>query len=266
MKTNSVNTVFFSPTGTTARTVGAIAGGISAAATRTVDLTPPTFERALADYVPSDLTIIGAPVYAGRLPEEAVRRIRFLHGDRSPAIIVVVYGNREYDDALLELHDLSVELGFVPVAASAFVGEHSFHTPEKPIAADRPDAMDLRKARLFGRDVLDKLAGVAAISQVTLPKLPGDFPYREPKHQRDVAPVTDSSSCTVCGRCATGCPTGAIMVRSTVITNERDCILCSACIKRCPSGARHWESEGVLKAADWLSSACRERKEAQLFL
>ena len=42
---------------------------------------------------------------------------------QTPAVLVVVYGNRAYDDALLELSDIATGAGFVPLAAGAFVGE-----------------------------------------------------------------------------------------------------------------------------------------------
>ena len=61
------------------------------------------------------------------------------------AVAVVVYGNRDYDDALLELRDWCVAHGFVPVAGAAFIGEHSYSRPDRPIAGGRPDNPDLHK-------------------------------------------------------------------------------------------------------------------------
>jgi hypothetical protein len=54
-----------------------------------------------------ELVLIGVPVYAGRVPLEAVAKLRRLRVDRVPAVIIVVYGNREIEDALLELKDLA---------------------------------------------------------------------------------------------------------------------------------------------------------------
>lgn len=50
------------------------------------------------------------------------------------------------------------ERGFNPVAAGAFVSEHSYSTGETPIAAGRPDADDMKAAEEFGRQVGEKLA------------------------------------------------------------------------------------------------------------
>ncbi len=93
--------------------------------------------------------VIGAPVYVRRLPLNAVKRFKRLWANDTKAFVVVVYGNRNYEDALLELVDLSQELGFIPIAAAAFIGEHSFITRELPIAAGRPDEDDLEKAIEF---------------------------------------------------------------------------------------------------------------------
>lgn len=62
----------------------------------------------------------------------------------------MVYGNRDYEDALLELRDTVASLGFTPLSAGAFIGEHSYSTAEMPVAAGRPDATDLQTARTFG--------------------------------------------------------------------------------------------------------------------
>ena len=102
-----------------------------------------------------ELCVIAVPVYGGRVATTALQRLQRLKGNGSPAILVVVYGNRDYEDALLELRDTAVQLGFVPLTAGAFIGEHSFSTPELPIAAGRPDADDLQQAREFGKSSLE---------------------------------------------------------------------------------------------------------------
>lgn len=63
---------------------------------------------------------------------------------------VVVYGNRDYEDALLELHDILSENGFVVVAAGAFVARHSIF-PD--VAAGRPDRDDLDRMAEFAERV-----------------------------------------------------------------------------------------------------------------
>ena len=57
--------------------------------------------------------------------EPFYRKISFLKGNGARAVLLVVYGNREYEDTLLELSDVMEAAGFSPVAAVAAVAEHS---------------------------------------------------------------------------------------------------------------------------------------------
>ena len=84
------------------------------------------------------------PVYAGRVAPIALQRIRRLKGENAPVVLVSVYGNRDYEDALVELRDETTRLGFTPLAAGAFIGEHSYSRPGMPVAEGRPDANDLQ--------------------------------------------------------------------------------------------------------------------------
>jgi len=266
MNINSVILVYFSPTQTTERIVRSIAQGIQVDIVERLDLTPPEarvreFERML-----DELIIIGAPVYSGRIPREAVRRLRRLKGNGTPAGVVVVYGNRAYDDALLELRDLVAELGFRPVAGGAFIGEHSYDRETTPIASGRPDAQDLETAKGFGELIREKMREMRTLDERPSLQVPGSFPYQEWDPPSDISPVTDESQCTLCGTCARVCPTAAITVRDTVMTDQDTCVLCSACVKKCPTGARAWENPSMKRAAQWLSTNCHERKEPEIFL
>jgi len=103
------------------------------------DLTYPAF-LPCARLGARDLAIIGVPVYAGRVPEIAAHRLKEIKGAGTPAVVVAVYGNREFEDALVEMRDIAIAQGFEVVAAGAFIAEHSFSTDELPIAAGRPDS------------------------------------------------------------------------------------------------------------------------------
>ena len=72
----------------------------------------------------------------------AVDAFEKIKGDKTPAVLVCVYGNRNYDDALLELKDISEANGFVPIAAGAFIARHSIFSD---VAVGRPDKEDLHK-------------------------------------------------------------------------------------------------------------------------
>jgi ferredoxin len=230
-------------------------------------MTPPTAETMEVEVHGNDLAIIGAPVYSGRIPIDAVGRLRRLEAHGTPAVVVVVYGNREYEDALLELRDLAVEAGFKPVAGGAFLGEHSFSSEEKPIAHGRPDAEDIGKAREFGREIREKVEGMATPEDTQPVQVPGDFPYKERGELPvDRAPVTREDLCIKCGTCAGVCPKAAITVGETVDTDPPLCIFCTACVKNCPADARVWEHPWVLGATEWLYTNFSERKEPETYL
>lgn len=257
--------IFFSPTQTTQKVLTAIAEGTGIQQSDQIDLTPPAGGKLGAIELNNELAIIGVPVYSGRVALEAANRLKQIKGNGTPAIIVVVYGNRDFEDALLELRDLTSEAGFIPVAAAAFIGEHSFATEAKPIANGRPDSDDLSAARNFGKSVTDKLAGIQALDSKAQMDVPGNSPYKDRSPANDVSPITNDDACTLCGTCAEVCPTDAITVGDVVETDGRKCIVCCACIKNCPSGARVLENEGYLKVTDKLHTNFNVRKDPQMF-
>lgn len=256
----------FSPTGTTQKVLEGIAQGLGWPEAEKFDLTRP---KAQAQGVCDSgvLTVIGSPVYAGRLPAEAVRRLRPLRGKGGPAVLVVVYGNRAYEDALLELSNLALELGFFPVGAGAFIGEHSFSTPATPVAVGRPDAADLRLAREFGQAVAAKLAaspGTAAMDPLVVP---GNMPYRDGATTGGLAPETMADECERCGQCVTACPVGCVhLEESGVVTDKTACIRCCACVKGCPTGARVMTDASIQAIATRLAANCKDRKAPEYFV
>jgi ferredoxin len=216
--------------------------------------------------VSAGLAVIGAPVYGGRIPLEAAYRLRRLNARGAPAVVVALYGNREYEDALLELRDIAIDAGFVPVAGAAFIGEHSYDSADTPIATGRPDGADLRKAEAFGAAVQAKVEALETLHHLPLLQVPGDFPYQQRFREPQGAPVTHDDLCTRCGECAAACPMAAIEVGDMVTTDEETCILCSACVKVCPTEARVWEHEWVRLAAGWLAENCSARKEPETYV
>lgn len=106
-----VTAVYFSPTGNTKKSVEAMAAALDPGY-KTVDLTLPSDTGVSCQFGPEDLVIIGMPVYAGRIPMVAVPRLSGLKGNGTPCILVATYGNRHYDDALVEMEDIAREHGF----------------------------------------------------------------------------------------------------------------------------------------------------------
>jgi ferredoxin len=190
-------------------------------------------------------------------------------------VLVVVYGNRAYDDALKELHDIAVADNFIPVAGGTFVAEHSYSSTDYPIAPGRPDDIDIQKAQEFGTAVRDKLQNLRSLEGLASISIPGKAPYIEPvnlnmiKKARSVValtPETDISKCTQCGLCIKVCPTGAISSEDFTLTNRWQCLICFACVKSCPEEARQLNEPNFKAAIQALQQNCQDRKEPEFYL
>lgn len=153
---------------------------------------------------------------------------------------MVVYGNRDYEDALIELKIRMEERGFKVIAAAAFIGEHTFSTN---IAKGRPDNEDLVLAREFGKKAVASLAQ----SVTGVLNIKGNYPYVKPTFEpinnlneryTGWAQVGTTADCSFCGLCEETCPWNAITINDNVITNYSKCMRCHRCIRICPSKAR----------------------------
>ena len=67
------------------------------------------------------------------------KNLKAINGGGAKTVAMTVYGNRDFEDALLELQDLLIEQNFRPVAAIAAVAQHSMMSS---LAAHRPDEQD----------------------------------------------------------------------------------------------------------------------------
>ncbi len=252
--------IYFSPTGTTQKTTVGVAGGLAAKSVVHYDVTLPgsSIETVLSDGV----AIIGVPVYAGRVPELCLQRIQGITAKGLPCVLVALYGNREFEDALVELRDFATRQGFIVVAAGAFIGEHSYSTREKPIAAGRPNAEDLQLAEQFGQQVAAKINS----GNLNPPEIAGDVPYKERVKFGGVAPETVRAKCTLCGKCAEVCPTGVITVSERVVTEAEHCVMCCACVKTCEVDARPFNHPRVAEKRAMLVKNCSQPKAPVVFL
>ncbi len=163
---------------------------------------------------------------------------------------------------LVELRDVAEAKGFRVIAAGAFIGEHSYSTPERPLAAGRPDAGDLNLAVEFGRQVAAKLERNA----LDTPAIQGSVPYRGRISLGGTAPETDPDKCTLCGACAAVCPTGIVNVAGTVTTRAESCVMCCACLRACTFGARLLAHPVTQERRTMLQNTCGTPKTPELFL
>lgn len=275
MERKKVWAVYFSATDTTKKTVLTIAdeaARLLGAEREDYDFTLPGMRENGFAAGKDDLVIFGTPVYAGRVPNVLLKYLATIQGNGALAVPVVLFGNRNFDDSLIELRDILENTGFHTVAAAAFVGEHSF---SKTLAAGRPDADDMKEALAFAGKVAEKVKGLPegeAPAPVEVEGVP--HPYRGYYQPRDWKGVSIdirkvkslvSDACDDCKICADVCPMGSIS-HENVREYTGICIKCGACIKKCPKQARYYEDEGYLYHQHELEEGYTRRAAISLFL
>ena len=232
---------YFSPSGTTKEIISLVAKAIDDDSSL-YDITLNSNTAALK-IDSDDIVLVGCPVYAGRIPPIVLERMANFKGNGQKAIAVVVYGNRDYDDALLELSELLNNKVFNTVAAGAFIGQHCIFPK---IATNRPDSEDKAKISQFAKKVKE---AIIESQSLDLSKVKGNHPYKKieavPLH-----PSTDKNNCSRCGKCSDECPTHSIDSENPTKTDAITCITCCRCINICPQNARRLG--GLLyKVAGW---------------
>lgn len=270
-----VSLVYFSSTKTTQRTVRAIGRALAKAfdiPVQEYDFTLPNARSRKLHFASDQLVVVGSPVYGGVMPLLVREYLaQYVTGEKTACILAAVYGNRNFDDCLVEMQDLMEENGFVVTAAAACIGEHSYSTA---IASGRPNAQDLALAEEFGRQVAQKLSASPAVPTLAQ-TLPGSRPYRERKPSAPMAPQT-TNGCIRCGMCVNNCPVGAI--DPTATTQPRwmlrsVCVVCPVCgcarlaPKLLPTRAFKKRSPGVWKTSrnrtNPLPFSCNANKNPQ---
>lgn len=223
----------------------------------------------------NDIVVFGTPVIAGRVPNVLLKFLDTLRGGGALAVPIVLYGNRNFDDALIELRNILEDRGFHTVAAAAFIGEHSF---SKVLAAGRPDIADMKIADEFAAKAAEKVIKVlqdGSREEIRPIDVKGETPLRPYYQPRDrqgnhinilkVKPKLDSEKCTNCGTCVKACPMGSIKPDAPGIV-DGICIKCCGCVKKCPEGALYFDDEGYLYHKEELELGYSQRREPEYFL
>ena len=243
--------IVFSPTGGTEK-VAHIIGKHWSENLEKIDLSDAKTDFTKCKVNGQDMVLIAMPSFGGRAPAVAIERLKQIAGNGAKCTLVCVYGNRAYEDTLVEMEDAAKGCGFQVVAAIAAVAEHSI-MPQ--YAEGRPDASDQKQLTDYADQIADKAEVASAI--------PGNRPYKK-AGGAGLVPKPDKS-CVKCGACAETCPVQAIdPVNFTA--DSKTCIACMRCMKQCPKNARKVNDMMVSVAALAIKKACSVRKENELFL
>lgn len=251
--------VYFSPTHCTQKIISAVAGAMALPA-ETTDWTLPAGRQSVPVFEEGDTLLLGFPVYEGRVPALLYPALQALEANGNPAVVVALFGNRDYEDALLEMSDILTGRGFAVSAAAAFVGEHSMAAT---VGAGRPDAEDLALAEDFGRKaalcVEQTLAGRPPALSID-----GERPYGERFYRGGIVPET-GEGCTRCMLCVQQCPAGAISAEDPAVTDKDACIACCVCVRGCPEKAKAFTHPFFGKMRAFLEENLTWRSEPTLF-
>ena len=278
--------IIFSPTGGTQKVADILTEGWKMPMER-IDLSDPKAdeEGGKAVFQREDVALIAVPSYGGRVPTLASQRLVKIRGGQARCVLVCVYGNRAYEDTLVELEDIAAGCGFQVIGAVAAVAEHSIM---HQYATGRPDGADVESLRGFGEKVWEKLAcsedrgtvdggealedrrplyvakAAGPMGSAGALRIPGSRPYKK----LGVAKLVPKAGrqCEQCGLCAEVCPARAIDPADVKKADQEKCISCMRCVARCPKGARKVNETLVAAVAVAIKKACSVRKENELYL
>lgn len=251
----NVHLIYFSPAYSTRKIVRLIGESISQPFTE-YDITQGLDSDLL--FTENDFVVFAMPVYAGRIPHYATKYIEKVKGNNTLASVVCVYGNRDYDDALLELQDITEQNGFNVISGAAFIARHSIFPS---VAENRPDAEDMEIIKEFAY----KTNAILNEKEAEYNKIgiKGNRPYKVPGKIPFVPKV--SKKCNSCGTCVKLCPAEAIPKENPKTTDKKLCVICARCINVCPQNARQFGGLIYKIANNQFRSKFANRREAELF-
>ena len=288
-----VKIYYFSPTGGTrqvAQHLGDRLGALLGAEVEYHSYTLPCEREELPQVGEGDVVVWATPVYAGRIPNKTLDYVRrALRADGNPAVALVTFGNRAYDNALAELVGLMADGGMKPVGAAAMVTRHAF---SDTLGAGRPNGEDLANLDRFAAQVAEKLLTFlpamqalstdesksipAKNSELLTVSVPGEaHPERyytplktnnTPAGFLKAKPSCNSALCTRCGECMEVCPMGSIGAEDGMPTFDGICIKCQACRRRCPTGAIAFTDPEYLSHVAMIERTFAAPKRTEFFV
>ena len=204
-----------------------------------------------------EICLIAAPVYGGCVPTPALENLAKVNGNGAKAVVMVVYGNRAYDGALVQLKAAAQNAGFTVVGGVAALAQHSLITD---VAAHRPDENDVKQLKEFAQ----KVQNLAAEGKLDVDiKLPGKLPSKQaklPVHPKATA------DCKGCGLCAQKCPAKAIPMDNPSLTDKSKCITCMRCVEICPQSARMLMPQMMKLAGPIMKKVWGKHTENEFYL
>ena len=254
----SIFKIVFSPTGGTNKVADIFANTFNQEVS-TIDLTDYRIRFDHIMLTQNDICIVAVPSYGGRVPDIAVKRLQMIKGNGARAILIAVYGNRDYEDTLLELQNTLYNANLYSIAAVAAISEHSVM---HQIAKNRPNTDDIKELTSFAKKIKENIEENTLAAPVSVP---GNEPYKK-YNGIPLKPTLKKAVCSNCGLCAQKCPVEAISKTAPFKTDKQKCISCMRCMSICPSKARKVNNLLLKIASLKMKKACSKPKNNQLFI
>lgn len=218
------------------------------------EYTTPTHRSQWRNIREGDLVVWGSPVYAGRIPNKTLDFVKQnLHGENNPLVAIAVYGGRHWDNALIEMSQLTRRGEMNLVGACAMVSRHVF---SDTLGKGRPNDEDLAYMRYY-------LRNMDIAHSIHLEDEDKELDYYQPMREDrkpakflKATPQVELSSCSGCGTCVESCTMGSIRMTDGGPAIEGICIKCMACVFRCPNNAFKFTDEDFLSHIRMIEQSC----------
>lgn len=175
-----ITIVSYSPSGISRKIAETLAGYFSAEYC-VIDLTDPAVRQTNCFFSSEDLLIFAAPSYLGRLPVVEGGIFDRIYANDTPGIFLAIFGNRSYEDMLLEMAQIAEDRGVIGIGALALAISGQAQ-------ADEIRRGELKKAwrlEVFANNMSQILSGIeedpAYYERHSL-TVNGNFPYKA--HER----------------------------------------------------------------------------------
>ena len=247
--------LYFSPTGGTKRVLDIL---ISAwdCEKEYIDLSDRNNASINIFFASNDICVVAVPSFSGRVPQFIIPKLRKIQGKGIKAMLVTAYGNRAFDDTLLELKETMESSGFLCNCAVAAVTRHSV-LPK--YGEGRPDSADVEELKQFSVKCKESIE--KSFSTVIVP---GNKPYR--KYVSIPIYPKGNKQCINCGMCYRRCPVHAIPCENYKVCDASKCISCLQCVSVCPKKSRQVNSV-ILKIAELkMWKLCSQSKMNKLYI
>lgn len=246
--------IIFSPTKGTQKVAEAITKNWENV--ETIDLSMPDVDYTNITLEDNALVLIAMPSFGGVAPQLALDRLALINGNNALCVLCAVYGNRAYENTLVQMEDTANMAHFKVIAAISGIAEHSII---HEYATNRPNSDDCEQLSSFGTKILNKFNA----NDLSKPNIPGKRPYK--KSSTGMVPKANAS-CISCGLCAKNCPASAIALDNLKVADESLCISCMRCVSICPRQARQVDQTRVAMIAKAIKEACEIVKANELFI